>query len=155
MLGGGVFNGDIKQLRERAEYLLEAERLFFSQKSKAKFLKFGDRCSKFFHDLIKRNFKRNLIVSLKKMDGTTTSNTDEIAGEFVTYYKTLLGTEVNRVRPIDRELVKWAVIPHEFRANLVAQVTIDEIKCALFDIDDDKAPGQLDLVLCSSKNRGV
>lgn len=52
---------DFKILRRRAEYLLEAERLFFAQKATGEFLMLADRCSKFFHDLIKRNNKRNLI----------------------------------------------------------------------------------------------
>lgn len=49
----------------------------------------GDRCSKFFHDLIKRNNKRNLILAITKRDGVVTSCKDEIAAEFVGYFKRL------------------------------------------------------------------
>lgn len=52
-LSSGVQNADLKNLRLQAEGLLEAERLFLSQKAKCKFLQQGDRCTKFFHDLIK------------------------------------------------------------------------------------------------------
>lgn len=78
---------NIKVLRSRAEYLMEAERLFFTQKARSDFLIMGDRCSKFFHDLIKRNNKKNSIIALTKADGLVITREEEIAAEFVKYYK--------------------------------------------------------------------
>ncbi|XP_073129130.1 uncharacterized protein [Henckelia pumila] len=112
--GDGVDN-NIVELRRRAEYLLEAERLFLSQKAKCEYLKHSDRCSKFFHGMIKRNIKRNNIVALTLRDGSTSVNPNEIADEFVGYYRNLLG--------------------------LTRVVSVDEIRGALGNIEDDKAPG--------------
>lgn len=74
ILSGGSSMKDIRNLRARAEILMEAERLFFAQKAKCDFLNLGDRCSKFFHDLIKRNNKRNAVIALTKHDGTVTTD---------------------------------------------------------------------------------
>lgn len=76
VLAGGATQGDIKRLRENAENLLEAERMLFAQKGNWDFVKCGDRCSKFFHDLIKRNNKRNMIMTITKHDGNVTSTND-------------------------------------------------------------------------------
>lgn len=74
--------------------MLEAERLFFAQKATGEFQMLGDRCSKFFHDLIKRNNKRNLILAITKRDRVVTSCKDESAAEFVGYFKQRLGQSV-------------------------------------------------------------
>lgn len=100
-----------------------------------------ETAQKFFHDSIKRNNKRNLILVITKRDGLTTSNSEEIVAEFVHFYKGLLGTTVARKDSIDFEMVKGPVVPHDKRLGLVDQVTVEEIKNALNDIDDDRAPG--------------
>lgn len=79
-------------LRKQATFLAEAERSFLSQQAKCNFLKNSDRCTKFFHAIVKRNCKRNHIAALCKEDGTSTSSNAEIVHEFLCYYQQLLGT---------------------------------------------------------------
>lgn len=87
-----------------AERLLEAENLFIAQKSKCKFLREGDRCTKIFHDLSKRNYKRNTIMALLTSDGNLTSDSDEIANEFIVFYKKLLGSKLDAC-PVDEDVI--------------------------------------------------
>lgn len=80
---GGTSLKDIKSIRAKTKFLMEAERMFFNQKARCDFLNFGDRCSKFFHDMIKKNNKRNSIIALTKRDENVTTDAGEIGLEFV------------------------------------------------------------------------
>ncbi|KAL0438833.1 UNVERIFIED_CONTAM: hypothetical protein Slati_2366300 [Sesamum latifolium] len=55
--------------RKKAVFLVEAQRHFYYQKAKIHFLKQGDRNTKFFHDMVKRNTTRNSILAVTKTDG--------------------------------------------------------------------------------------
>ncbi|KAL0339019.1 UNVERIFIED_CONTAM: hypothetical protein Sangu_1424000 [Sesamum angustifolium] len=72
----------------------------------------GDRNTKFFHDMVKRNAARNSILAITKADGSIITSAPEIAQEFVNFYTSLLG-----------------------------QFTPAEVKTAVFQISDNKAPG--------------
>lgn len=141
LLTGGNSTKDIKSIRSRAAFLMEAEKLFFEQKARCDFVKFGDRCSKFFYSLMKRNNKQNCIVALTKSDGRVTNDGEEIASEFVNYYKSLLGNTVMRNRLNRGKLGEGKSLSPEQQHLLVTNVMDDEIKNALFDIDDGKLPG--------------
>lgn len=57
------------------------------------------------------------------------------------YYKGLLGVTEDRALP-DRDIIATGlVVEEESRSDLVKDVTDLEIKVALWDIDDNKAPG--------------
>ncbi|XP_073033909.1 uncharacterized protein [Primulina eburnea] len=121
MLQVGIMLDGYKETKKSAEMLLEAERHFMAQQAKFRYLKECDRCTKFFHDLIKRNNKNNSIAAIQTQDGNITIDSAEIAQQFVGFYEGLLETKGDRI-PVDRELV-------------------NAVKEALLDIDDDKAPG--------------
>lgn len=141
VLSGGNSTKDIKGLRTKAAFLMEAERLFFAQKVKNHFVQLGDRCSKFFHGLIKRNNKRNSILALTKNDGMVTSNGEEIASEFVNYYLNLLGTTTPRNKLNTERLHMGKVVDTDQKQALSAHISPAEGKAALDDIEDDKSPG--------------
>lgn len=141
ILTGGYSTKDIKSLRKKEEFLLEAERLYFAQKAKCDFVRFGDRCSKFFHDLIKRNNKRNSIVAITKRDGLVVTDEYEIAAEFVDYYSNLLRTSTRRTRLNKESLGNGKTLDFNMKQSLIAEITFEEIKQAVFDIDDERCPG--------------
>ncbi|KAI3463915.1 hypothetical protein Pfo_020578 [Paulownia fortunei] len=64
----------------------------FQQQAKCSYLKNSDRCTKFFHDLVKNNVKRNHISMILKDDNTLTSSQQEVATEFLEFFGKLLGT---------------------------------------------------------------
>ncbi|GAA0140201.1 hypothetical protein LIER_35201 [Lithospermum erythrorhizon] len=129
------------ELRERANFLSEAERSFISQKSGGKFLLEGDRCTKHFHSLIKRDNVRNSISHIVKSDGSCTSSPEEVSILLVDFYKELFGSS-KEVHPIDEDVVtNGYILSTADCISLVAPVLDIEIREALFDIGNEKAPG--------------
>ncbi|XP_073313562.1 uncharacterized protein [Primulina huaijiensis] len=100
-----------------------------------------DRCTKFFHDLIKRNNKRNAIVVIRKADGRTTMHQGEIAQEFISFYKLLLGSKINITPLADESILSGPLVPSDCWQELASLPTQAEVVEAVFDIDNDKAPG--------------
>ncbi|XP_075481269.1 uncharacterized protein LOC142521981 [Primulina tabacum] len=79
MLPSGVMLDDYREVKKNTEMLLESERLFIAQKAKLNYLKHGDKCTKFFHDLIKKKNKRNAIIAIQNQDGITVTKPLEMA----------------------------------------------------------------------------
>ncbi|KAL2248481.1 UNVERIFIED_CONTAM: Retrovirus-related Pol polyprotein from type-2 retrotransposable element R2DM [Sesamum indicum] len=128
-------------LRRKAVFLAEAERNFFYQKAKIHYLKEGDRNTKFFHDMVKRNAARKSITAVTRADGTIITSADAIAQEFVDYYTTLLGTESHTI-PVDDGVFDFGPkLSSEITDELCREVTAMEVKDAIFNINDNKAPG--------------
>lgn len=76
---------DYRNLCARTTMLAKAECSFLQQRAKCAYLKSSDRFMKFFHDLVKRNNKRNSIADIMKANGESTTSLSEVAGEFVAY----------------------------------------------------------------------
>ncbi|KAI5653286.1 hypothetical protein M9H77_30473 [Catharanthus roseus] len=81
----------VRDLQLKTIFLIDAERKFFAQKTKFNFLLQGDKSTKLFHSLVKRNAKRNFIASLTREDGTSTKNSNEMHEELLSFYGKLLG----------------------------------------------------------------
>lgn len=71
------------RLRKEAMALCEAEIIFYYQQAKCSYLKGSDRCTKFFHVMLKKNAKRNFVVVVSKEDGTITTSYDQMAEAFI------------------------------------------------------------------------
>lgn len=91
---------NVVRLRKERMDICEAERSFYHQRAKCDYLKKSDKCTKFFHSMVRRNAKRNFIVTCKKEDGSLTNSQEEVASEFVGFYHRLLGTDFT-CEPID------------------------------------------------------
>lgn len=136
------------QLREimgsakiKAEFLSRAEHSYNSQLAKSKFILNSDKCSSFFHALMKKNRKRNHIAALIKDDGTKTTSLEEVQNEFSVYYRNLLG-QAAPTDCIDLNVVEAGpCVSLDMHQNLIAPFSAQEIKSALWDIGDDKSPG--------------
>ncbi|KAL0282294.1 UNVERIFIED_CONTAM: hypothetical protein Sradi_7265300 [Sesamum radiatum] len=82
-------------------------------------------------------------------DGRTLTDQPEVIGEFIRYYEELLGG-TTRDRWIDlRYLRPWArhILTVEEAEALTAPVSSTEIRQAIFDIDETKAPGPDGLIV--------
>ncbi|KAL0294494.1 UNVERIFIED_CONTAM: hypothetical protein Scaly_3120700 [Sesamum calycinum] len=131
----------VRELRKKVVFLAEAERHFYYQKAKLHFLKIGDRNTKFFHDMVKTNAAKSSILAITKTDGTTITSAMEIGQEFVSYFTSLLGTEVPTL-PVDNAVFNWGPkLSSELALELCRVVTPEEVKQAIFHISDNKAPG--------------
>ncbi|KAL0424176.1 UNVERIFIED_CONTAM: hypothetical protein Sradi_0952400 [Sesamum radiatum] len=153
--GDVTVRDSLGDLRKKATFLAEAERHFYFQKAKIHFLKQGDRNTKFFHYMVKRNAARNSIMAITKADGSIITSAPEIAEEFVNFYTSLLGTE-DHTLPVDDGVFHWGPsLTSELASNLCRAVTPAEVKTAIFQISDNKAPGPDGYTSCFFKRHGI
>ncbi|KAL0406308.1 UNVERIFIED_CONTAM: hypothetical protein Slati_3944700 [Sesamum latifolium] len=115
----------------------------------------GDRNTKFFYDIVKRNAARNSILAITKSDGTIVTSAADIGQEFVAYYTLLLGTEVYTL-PVDSDVFEWgSKLSFEHALELCRAVTPLEVKQAIFHISDNKAPDPDEFSACFSREHGT
>lgn len=76
---------------KKANQLAEAEYFFYLQHVKHKYFKGVDRNISFFHSLVKRNNRRE-IVAIEKCVGGVTTSSEEIVQEFMAAFQRQLGT---------------------------------------------------------------
>lgn len=63
-----------------------AEKQFFSQKIKCKFLEDSDKGFRFFHALMSQNHRRNFIPAIMCSHGCLNTSLKKVGAEFVNYY---------------------------------------------------------------------
>ncbi|XP_052309179.1 uncharacterized protein LOC112327616 [Populus trichocarpa] len=117
--------------------LKSAEKTFFAQKLKCNFFKESDIGTSFFHALISQKHMRNFIPAIQRSNGALTTSLDEVGDEFVHYYQNLFGTS-SSTTPIDDVVVHSGPCLNETHFDfLLAPVSNDVIKEALFSIVQD------------------
>jgi hypothetical protein len=130
-----------KKLRLDLINLKSAEKMFYSQKLKCNFFKDCDRGTSFFHALMNHRHKKNFIPVICRTNGSLTTSMTEVEDTFVCFYQQLLGTS-RATLPLDESVVsRGPRLDATLQASLLAAVTNDDIKRALFSIGDDKSPG--------------
>ncbi|XP_052623754.1 uncharacterized protein LOC128129115 [Lactuca sativa] len=118
---------DCKIREEHANILLDFniacndEEKLLAQRAKIKWLQDGDNNSKFFHKIVKSRGISNRIQMVLNEDGCWVSGKAMIE-KFVSHFNKFLG--YSRVA-----------------VDMIRVVTDEEIKLAMFDIDDNRAPG--------------
>nr|GEU62956.1 hypothetical protein [Tanacetum cinerariifolium] len=120
------------------EAKLDEER-FLKQKAKAEWLDVGDSNSAYFHKTIKGRNQRNRIEIIRTIDN------EEVTGAavpqcFVEHYKNFLGSNFNCMNLDFVDLFRNQVSEGSC-TSMIRPISNDEIKRAMFDIGDDKAPG--------------
>lgn len=131
---------EVAQLRKEAINLSEAERSFYFQQAKCAYLKNSDKCTKFYHSIVKRNTKRNFIAAVLKRDSSYSSSQKQVADEFVHLYSELFGRDSNGLVFSAENLQFGPTLDEEHATSLTWDVSEQEIKDALFSIGDDKSP---------------
>ena len=66
----------------------------------------GDANNKYFSSVIKERSQKKNIRSLMSLDGRKLSEPQEIQDEFVLFYKSLMGTTVEKLAAIDVQVMK-------------------------------------------------
>jgi hypothetical protein len=103
-------------------------------------MKYGDRNTNFFHNFASARRKKNLIKKLKSESGDWIEDQDQLSDHIRTYFAGLFSKEVEVPDPGVINKVKPCVTP-EMNNILCVEYTREEVKKALFDIGDLKAPG--------------
>ncbi|GJS73131.1 RNA-directed DNA polymerase, eukaryota, reverse transcriptase zinc-binding domain protein [Tanacetum coccineum] len=118
----------------------EDEEKLLMQKAKVKWLKEGDKNTAYFHKVLKGRINRITILSICAEDGTRFENY-EVANQFVKHFEGFLRISPTTMSLTDDDngLFKKQILLDEAEL-MIREVTNDEIKKTLFDIDDNKAP---------------
>lgn len=130
-----------EELLREFDVIFEQEDMFWFQKSREKWVVYGDRNSKFFHtsNVIRR--RRNRIDTLKNEEGRWISDTQELEGLAVQYYTRLYSLDdVDSVS----ERFPWgrfARLTGEDQRELNRHFTALEVESAVRSICAFKAPG--------------
>ena len=116
------------------------EETSLKQRAKVNWLKDGDRNSKYFHKMVKGKMNRARIETIMNNDEEWLSK-DRVPEEFVNYFKNFLGVaqDCSVIDDPDSLFSKKLDLVHA--QEMIRVVTNEEIKAALFEIEDDKAPG--------------
>ncbi|KAL2237583.1 UNVERIFIED_CONTAM: hypothetical protein Sindi_0950000 [Sesamum indicum] len=103
----------------------------------------GDQCSRVFFRKIAQRRSARRILQINDDHGATHTDPGAVINELVMYYQNLLGGERRRDMIDLRFLRPWArhILSEDDVNSLVLPFTHTDVKQAIFDIAEDKAPG--------------
>jgi exonuclease III len=128
------------RLRCKLELLEEMENIKWKQRAHAWWLREGDRNTRYFHAAATTRKKNNLVKELRREDGSVVEAGRELTSYVLSYFQELFTS--NGGDRIDDLIQK--VIPRvteDMNKHLVGEFTRNEVKAALDDIGNLKAPG--------------
>ncbi|KAJ9536537.1 hypothetical protein OSB04_un000289 [Centaurea solstitialis] len=135
-----VLMEDLAHISLAYERARNDELLFLKQRAKVRWLHDGDKNSKFFHQVVKERRSRSLIRSVLDSQGRYVY--DEAVGDlFVDHFRSFLGMCDPLVEPtIPNDFFRKSLTLSE-SLHMIRPIMDDEIKWAVFNIGNDKAPG--------------
>jgi hypothetical protein len=127
-----------RRLVSDLECSLLQEEICWRQKSRIRWLKEGDKCTKFFHQVANANRRHNSIDSLT-VNGSATSDPNIINSHIVNFYESLF-SESSSWRPrVDN--LEFEVLSVDEAASLEDPFEEREVREVILGMDRDKAPG--------------
>ncbi|XP_010685067.1 uncharacterized protein LOC104899550 [Beta vulgaris subsp. vulgaris] len=122
--------------------LYRAKSSFLKQKAKQDWLNKGDMNTKYFHACIKKRRLQNHIYRIKDKQGNMREDRKGIEEAFIEYYKELLGSTHEMKGHVSQIIIQEGkVLSRDQQIELCAEFTDADIKAALWEIEDNKAPG--------------
>ena len=114
-------------------------------RSKCRWVKEGERPTKYFFNLQKKNYNKKTITKLHGEDGTTINNEKQILDSIEKYYSQLYKT-VNNLEQKDfdsfMETLGISKLKTEDREEMEGPLSLEECKKALDTFEGDKTPGE-------------
>lgn len=130
----------IGRVKEELMNAYKEDEMFWRQKSRDKWLVFGDRGSKFFHASVKTNRSRNHIIKLKVKNNIDRWSDGAKAEVVVEYFSELFKS--SNPTPYDAAFQSFTPkVSGEMNSALLKRVSKEEIRDAIFSIKSDSAPG--------------
>jgi hypothetical protein len=139
--GRGLSEEEKERRRELVtglEASLLQEEICWKQKSRIRWLKEGDKCTKFFHLVANANRRNNSIESLT-VNGSPTSDSDLISSHIVNYYDTLFLEPISWRPRVDN--LEFEALSMDEAASLEDPFEEREVRELINSMDRDKAPG--------------
>nr|GFB55136.1 RNA-directed DNA polymerase, eukaryota, reverse transcriptase zinc-binding domain protein [Tanacetum cinerariifolium] len=129
---------------------LTVENNLLKQKANIELLREGDTNTSFFHKVVKGRKHLSRIKSICDEDGRRFFG-DEIPEQFVKHFQQFLGMERKTQSMEGNREMFINKLSEEEAIEMIHQVIELEIKQALFDIDNDKAPSPDGFISCLFK----
>jgi len=145
-----ILEGRTEELADKEHSLwteLEARRLqeeiLWRQKSRIRWLKEGEKNTKFFHRSIIQRRMHNNIAFINNSQGDRLEKHEDIEKEFKEYFQEALkeqtGSRSSAIRSVTQHIPK--IITEDQNQNLLKQVSMQEVEEAMAQLKDGKAPG--------------
>lgn len=144
----GILNNDqhsahwseVQDIQNKIKELWKREEIYWFQRSRIKWMQWGDRNSKFFHASTIQRRGRNRIERIKDNDGCWVEGLDKLFRMILDHFQELYSSDSS---PIEQACLQQ--IPHvvsdQMNADLNAPVSEMEIKEAVDSLGALKAPG--------------
>lgn len=132
----------IREKKALVEKLSDQEEIYWKQRSRSSWLKWGDKNSKFFHAQAAQRKSRNTIQGLITAHGDLATTSTAMEEVILDYFGTLFTTTHPSI--CDIEIALNDVEPkvtQSMNSALCAPFSAEEVKKALFQLHPDKAPG--------------
>jgi hypothetical protein len=144
---GRLQNGDyfrnqteIESIKVRLDEILLREEIMWRQRSRVVWLKEGEQNTSFFHRKASGRAKKNKISKLRRADGTMASKEEEFVNIANGFFSDLYKKD-DDVNPAALLEAIQPVVTDKINADLLADLSEQEIGDALFQIGPLKAPG--------------
>lgn len=113
-------------------------------RSKIRWVEQGEKPTKYFFNLEKRNFNRKVIKEIKRVDGTILVKEDEIMKEIESFYENLYASQDTGTNETFKDFVRnvqTVKLTDEKRDDLEGYITIEECAKVLKTFPTGKSPG--------------
>ena len=133
------------QLKAELKLIYEEKGKQAMFRAKCRWVENGERPTKYFFNLEKRNYNKKTISELRLQDESTTNNANVILDQIENFYKNLYASEATFSDEECDTFIRNLELPKlsdEDRDSLEGQLTYDECKKVLETLQNDKAPGE-------------
>ncbi|KAB1998914.1 hypothetical protein ES319_D12G123600v1, partial [Gossypium barbadense] len=130
----------LKETRRRLDFLYTKEESYWAQRSRSRWLREGDRNTRFFHAKATGRLKKNNIERLKDAEGNWVTNSKEICKVAKDYFVSLFRSNSQNANIQEMGHIKECVT-RETNERLNMIYTEEEITQAIKQMDPNKAPG--------------
>nr|XP_027090405.1 uncharacterized protein LOC113711437 [Coffea arabica] len=137
------FEANLVALREAEDQLWRSqgvEHMFWQQKSRIKWLKDGDRNSRYFHSVVAKHRQWSVIHRIKSSDREWLESAADIEGEATTFFRRLFTAE-SPSESFDALDVIPKLITSQDNAMLEEVPSKEEVKSVVFAMDGESAAG--------------
>ncbi|KAF7806997.1 putative RNA-directed DNA polymerase [Senna tora] len=131
---------EIDECKKKIEDLWKQEEMFWKSRARIKWLKEGERNSKFFHAVTLQRRAQNRITRIKNADENWIDQEEEILKCFQEYFQNLFTSAGNRNLTNAIEVIT-PLVSTTMNNELIKNVSMQEVEAAVFGLGASKAPG--------------
>ncbi|VFQ59176.1 unnamed protein product [Cuscuta campestris] len=136
----GLINREKECLKEYLT-ISKASQMMKLQQAKQKWITDGDQSSRLFFAWVKKRSMNNQIISISNSKGEKMEGKQQVANVLIDYFKSLLGVS-SWTDPVQDDIIKTGpCLNPAQQLSLLAPITQDQIKSAVFAIPNIKSPG--------------